>query len=260
VKSELFNFFGLSVHAYGLMLAIAFLVAIFGISRNARRCDLTTDTIIDLATWILIGAVLGARMIYVLTEIRFFMTRPWWEVLMINSGGLAFHGGLLGGFISGLWFAKLKKIHPWELADLVAPFIALGYSIVRLGCFLNGCCYGKVSTLPWATVCSSHDTLLRHPTQIYSMLGSLLIFFVLYQLRNHRQFAGFLFALYIGLYGMMRFVVEIFRESPMVFPWLSIAQSACLGMVVVSFSIIVIAKRSYQPKEASTDAVSELPS
>ena len=259
MKSELFNIFGLSVHAYGLMLSIAFLVGIIGISREARRYNLTTDNIVDLATWILIGAVVGARLVYVLTEIKFFLTRPWWETLMINSGGLAFHGGLLGGFLAGFLFTKLKKIHPWKLADIVAPFIALGYAIVRLGCFLNGCCYGKVSHLPWAVRCSAQDALLRHPTQLYSMLGSLIIFLILYRLRNHQQFAGFLFLLYIGLYGIMRFIVEIFRESPMVFPWLSIAQLVCIFMFLSSFTAIFFIKQHYHSKEATADAVSEFP-
>ncbi len=259
MKSELFNIFGLSVHAYGLMLSIAFLVGIIGISREARRYNLSTDNIVDLATWILIGAVIGARLIYVLTEIKFFLTRPWWEVIMINSGGLAFHGGLLGGFGAGFWFTKLKNIHPWQLSDLVAPFIALGYSIVRLGCFLNGCCYGKVSQLPWAMKCSAHDDLLRQPTQLYSMLGSLIIFAILYRLRKHRQFSGFLFLLYIGLYGVMRFIVEIFRESPMIFSWLSIAQLVCILMFLGSFTAIFIIKQRYQTKEAAADAVSEFP-
>ncbi|HBE79675.1 MAG TPA: prolipoprotein diacylglyceryl transferase [Firmicutes bacterium] len=240
MRPVLFSIFGWPIHSYGLMLAIAFVVAIFGVGRAAKKQDIKFEIIVDFATWVLIGAVVGARLAYVITEYRYFIQVPWWEVLKVNSGGLAFHGGLLGGFLAGYIFIRHKRIFPWKLADIVTPYIALGYSIVRIGCFLNGCCYGKVTTVPWALRCAANDISLRHPTQLYSMLGSLILFVILWRLRNHKRFAGFLFLLYIGLYSIMRFIVEIFRESPMVFPWLSLAQLVCIILGIVAFGLIGI--------------------
>jgi phosphatidylglycerol:prolipoprotein diacylglycerol transferase len=239
------------------MLAIAFLVAIFGVGKMAKKYDISFDSIIDLAVWVIIGAVVGARVAYVVTEYRYFLSVPWWYVLMVSSGGLAFHGGLIGGFLAGFWFVKVKKIYPWKLADLAAPFIALGYSIVRLGCFMNGCCYGKISNAPWALRCAANDTALRHPTQLYSMIGSLIIAVILFRLRNHRHFNGFLFLLYVGLYSIMRFIVEIFRESPMVFPWLSIAQLVCIILGALSFGLIRFFELRERKGRAGIDAASE---
>lgn len=259
MRSVLFEVFGLQVHAYGFMLAIAFLVGIFGVSRAVKKEGIGTDTIIDLGTWILIGAVVGSRLAYVITEYRYFMTAPWWEVFMINSGGLAFHGGLIGGFLAGFGFIKIKKLHPWKLADVVAPYIALGYSLVRLGCFMNGCCYGKIApSLPWAVRCSANDLMLRHPTQLYSALGSFILFLILIKLNNHRQFHGFLFLLYIGLYSILRFIVEIFRESPMVFPWLSLAQLVCIMMGTFAFGMIAFLEWRQHKTRTDVDGASRV--
>jgi phosphatidylglycerol---prolipoprotein diacylglyceryl transferase len=245
MRPVLFYIFGWPIHSYGFMLAIAFLVAIIGVGKAAKKQEISFETIVDLATWVLIGAVIGARIAYVITEYHYFIHAPWWEVFKVNSGGLAFHGGLIGGFLAGFWFVKRKRIFPWKLADIVTPYIALGYSIVRIGCFLNGCCYGKVTTVPWALRCAANDLSLRHPTQLYSMFGSLLLFVILWRIHNHKQFAGFLFLLYIGLYSIMRFIVEIYRESPMVFPWLSLAQLVCIILGPMAFGLIGILEWRY---------------
>ncbi len=238
MRPVLFSIFGLPIYSYGFLLAVAFLVAIIGLGKSGKRYAITYENIIDLATWALIGAIIGARLAYVMTEYRYFLNSPWWEIFRVSSGGLAFHGGLIGGFLAGYGYTRYKKISTWKLADLVAPFIALGYSIVRIGCFLNGCCYGKITNVAWALRCEANDTALRHPTQLYSMLGSFILFLILRRLRNHKQFDGFLFLLYIGLYSMMRFIVEIFRESPMVAPWLSLAQLVCIILGVLAFGLI----------------------
>lgn len=253
----LFKIFGVAVHGYGLMLAIAFLVGIIGISKMAKPYGIKFDTVVDLGIWIIVGAVIGARAAYVITEFRYFLTVPWWNVFMVGSGGLAFHGGLIGGFLAGYWFVSYKKIYPWKLADIAAPIIALGYSIVRIGCFMNGCCYGKVSNVPWALRCAAGDSALRHPTQLYSMLGSFILFLILFRLRNHRHFSGYLFLLYVGLYSVMRFIVEIFRESPMAFPWLSLAQLVCIILATVAFGLIWFFEHRSRTRRTGINEASE---
>ncbi len=257
MRPVLFEVLGWPIHSYGLMLAIAFLIGIYGAGRSAKKIGVSFDTIIDLGMWILIGAIVGSRLAYVVTEYQYYLKYPW-EIILINSGGLAFHGGLLGGFGVGFWYLKRKKIYPWKLADIIAPFIALGYAVVRIGCFLKGCCYGKEATVSWALPCSGNDHLLRHPTQIYSMIGSLLIFLVLWKFRNHKRFPGFLFVLYIGLYSIMRFTVEFFRVAPMVFPWLSLAQLVCIILAVIAFGLIFWIDRRFNQGRRNPDATADL--
>ncbi len=257
MRPVLFELFGWPVHSYGLLLAVAFIVGITGVGRAARRLNIRFDTIVDLGIWVLIGAVAGSRLAYVITEYHYYLRAPL-EIFRIDSGGLAFHGGLIGGFLAGFWFVKRQKIFPWTLADLVAPFIALGYAIVRIGCLLNGCCYGKISALPWAIQCAAGDAALRHPTQLYSMAGSLLLFAILWANRNHRQFPGFLFLLYVGLYSILRFVVEFFRVGPMVGPWLSLAQVVCITLAGLAFGTIYYLQRRFRRKGLGADAITDL--
>ncbi|HEY8464119.1 MAG TPA: prolipoprotein diacylglyceryl transferase [Bacillota bacterium] len=258
MKPVLFEISGFAIHSYGLMLAIAFIIGIIGV-RRASRDTLTVkpDQVVDLGIWVLVGAVLGARIAYIATEYRYFIHFPL-EVFKINSGGLAFHGGLIGGFGAGFWYTKSQQLDTWKLADLAAPFIALGYAIVRVGCLLNGCCYGVQTSLPWALKCAAEDSMLRHPTQIYSMLGSLILFAVLWRLRNHRQFPGFLFFSYVVLYSLMRFMVEFFREGPKIFPWLSLAQAVCVVLALGALLVIWWRRRSYNQRRLTTDAAAEI--
>lgn len=256
MRPILFEVFGWPIYSYGLMLAIAFLIGIYGVGQSSKKYGINMDTIIDLGVWVLIGAIAGSRLAYVITEYQYFIKNPW-EIILINSGGLAFHGGLLGGFAAGFWYLKFKGIYPWKLADLVAPFIALGYGIVRIGCFLKGCCYGKETNVFWALPCSGNDHFLRHPTQLYSMAGSLLLFVVLWKFRDHKRFSGFLFLLYIGLYSIVRFGVEFFRVAPMVLPWLSLAQLVCILLAVVAFGLIIWIDRIYQGRR-NPDAAADL--
>jgi phosphatidylglycerol:prolipoprotein diacylglycerol transferase len=257
MKPVLFEFYGFAVHSYGLMLAVAFIVGIIGVRKTVRTEGIDPDAVVDLGIWILVGAVVGARIAYVITEYRYFVTFPL-EIFKINSGGLAFHGGLIGGFGAGIWYTRRKQLDTWRLADRMAPFIALGYSIVRIGCLLNGCCYGRYTSLPWALRCAASDSALRHPTQLYSMAGSLVLFGILWKLRNHKRFPGFLFVLYIILYSVLRFIVEYFREGPMIFPWLSLAQGVCILMGSIAVIVMGWQLRRFERRRRAKDAGAEL--
>jgi phosphatidylglycerol:prolipoprotein diacylglycerol transferase len=257
MRPVLFEVYGWEIHSYGLMLAVAFIIGIMGARKALRDEGGDPDSIVDLGIWILVGAIIGARLAYVVTEYRYFFTNPW-DIWRINSGGLAFHGGLIGGFLAGIWYTRRRRLETWKIADIVAPFIALGYAIVRMGCLLNGCCYGKPSSVPWALPCAAHDATLRHPTQIYSLLGSLVLFVILYSLRRHRQFSGFLFFLYIALYSVLRFGVEYFREGGKLYPWLSLAQVVCVFLALTALLIIVWRSRCYRLRRVEADAAAEI--
>lgn len=234
----LFTLFGLPIYAYGAALALAFLVAILLAGREAKAKGYNPEIIVDIALALCLGGLLGARLLFVLLDLPYYWRHPW-EILNVRAGGLSFYGGALAGFAAAWWYGRRKKLPNWHLADLCVPYAALGYAIVRIGCFLNGCCYGTPSGVPWALACREGDpSTLRHPTQLYASAGSLIIFFVLRRLKNHRRFPGFLLFLYMGLYGIMRAVVEAFRESQILFAGIRTSQVASLAAAAVAFGII----------------------
>ena len=238
MRSVLFTVLGLPIYAYGTALALAFLVAIVLASRDAAKKGFRPETIIDIALALCIGGIIGARLLYVLLELGYYRHHPL-EILMIRSGGLSFYGGAVAGFGLAWWYGRLKKLDAWMLADICVPYAALGYAIVRIGCFLNGCCYGVPTGVSWALACKAGDPLtLRHPTQLYASAGSFIIFLILFSLRNHRRFKGFLFFLYIGLYAIMRGIVEAFRDDQILFASIRTTQVICIISVVFAFYMI----------------------
>lgn len=240
MRPILFQIGTVPIYSYGTMVAIAFMVGLWMIGRQTQKEGLAPyDKIVDLSLWILVGGIIGARLLFVLLELPTYLARPL-TIFMISEGGLSFYGAVIGGFIGGFVYAKKNTLPVWPLADVIAPWVALGYSIVRIGCLLNGCCYGLPTHLPWAMRCASIDGQLRHPTQIYALLASLMIFFILIALRKRKPFPGFLFWFYIGIYAVTRFVIEIYRESQILaFGWLRTTQVACVLLLFLSGWIII---------------------
>ncbi|MGQ9778814.1 MAG: prolipoprotein diacylglyceryl transferase [Bacillota bacterium] len=259
MRPVLFYLFGLPVFAYGACLAVAFAVAILLAQREAAREGLRPEMIVDLALVVCLGGLLGARLLFVLLEFDYYRTRLW-EILDIRAGGMSFFGAALGGFAAAWFYAKHKGWPRWRLADLCAPYIALGYAIARLGCLLNGCCYGMATHVPWALACRAGDPTLRHPTQLYAALGSLLLFILLYRFRRHRHFPGFLFFLYMALYAVMRGIVETFRDSKTIIGGLRLTHLACLAFVLLAVAEIWRRERRWQREERKGEGGEEVDS
>ncbi|NPV52492.1 MAG: prolipoprotein diacylglyceryl transferase [Firmicutes bacterium] len=237
MRPILFYVHKVPVFSYGFMIAIAFIAGtILGV-REARRRGIEPEKVIDLALCLCISGIIGARLLYILLDLPAYWGEPL-EVLRFKDGGLSFHGGLFAAILAGIWFCKRSGVNPWVMADVAAAPVALGYSIARIGCFLNGCCYGVASNIPWAIACAAGDATRRHPTQLYAALGSLVIFAILMSLRGHRRFPGFLMFLYVGLYSILRFVVEVFRDVPRFAGPLSIAQVASVIVGFAAFACI----------------------
>src|SRR5947209_7911921 len=133
------------------MVALGFLAGLWTASRRSHRDGFTPDQILDLGPWLIVGGILGARSLYVITFWREqFAGKPFWEMFMIQHGGLVFYGGFIGAVLAVVLYARLKKLQLWKVFDVLAPSLALGYSFGRVGCLLNGCCYGRACSLPWA--------------------------------------------------------------------------------------------------------------
>jgi len=239
VRPILFQIWRIPVFSYGFLLACAFVVGtILGV-REARRRGIDPDKVIDLALYVCIAGIIGSRVLFVLLDIPTYFQDPI-KIINLRDGGLSFQGGLASAVLVGIWFCRREKINPWVMADVAAPLIPLGYALARVGCLLNGCCYGLPTDLPWALAARAGDETLRHPTQLYAAVLSLVIFAILFRLRNHKKFAGYLMFLYVGLYSISRFIVEIFRDVPRMIGPLSIAQLASILLAFGAFACIAI--------------------
>lgn len=185
-----------------------------------------------------IAGVIGARILYIILEWENFMIYPEY-IFLFRFAGLSFLGGLLGAFIGALLWCRWRKENFLKLTDLFAVYWALGYGIVRIGCFFGGCCYGKVTDLPWAVTMVRVDDLPRHPVQLYAALLAFTGMLVLLLLRRVRPFYGFITFSSFALYGMLRFTTEFFREGEAFWMGLTDAQLASIALFAVSTATII---------------------
>lgn len=234
MRPVLFEFGGFSIYSYGFMLAIAFLVGTLLARSEAGRKSVDPDIVFDLVLASAVGGIIGARLFFVIGHYQEFLKKPL-LALAVWRPGLVFYGGLLGGVIAVLILVRIKHLFVWDIADILTPSLALGYAIARIGCFLNGCCYGSPCDLPWAV---NFFDVPRHPTQIYSFIYSLVIFGILWSLRKKISKTGVLFWLYLGMYSIARFSIEFFRTSQRVILGLSAAQIISVLIFMISATVV----------------------
>ena len=171
------------VRWYGVMMALGFFCGLWTATRRARLANVHADIIADVTLWLMIGSIIGARFVYVTTYWQqMFANQPFREVFMVQHGGLVYYGGLIGAALTGFGYLLWKKQPVWKIADILAPSIALGSVFGRIGCLMNGCCYGYKCELPWAIhFPADHETAgaAVHPTQIYDALLNLVLYLAL---------------------------------------------------------------------------------
>lgn len=234
MKPILWSLGPLSVYAWGTMLSLAVILGVIGARRLAVRAGIEPDRILDLAIWLVIAGLLGARLFYVFFyDPEYFAAHPL-AVFNPTQAGLVFYGGLIAGIAAGGWYVYRHKLSFWNLADVITPFLALGYGVVRVGCYLNGCCYGKPTEVPWGVVFPGLLEVSRHPTQLYSSGLALLIFAVTLWLFYRRRFTGQVFLIYLMLYAVSRSLVEVFRENLLVWGPITIAQLVSIGLFLAA--------------------------
>ena len=205
----------LTVHWYGILVALGFLFGLWTASRRALRDKISPEAVYDAGVWLLVGAIVGARTLYVISYWREdFAGRPLTEIFKVQQGGLVFYGGLIGASLAFIAFVRRRKLALWPFADTLAPSIALGNALGRLGCLMTGCCYGRACDLPWAVRFpadhATHSTPV-HPVQLYDSLLNFALYFALAWLHRRRQFPGQVFAAYLMSYAVLRSFVESFR-------------------------------------------------
>lgn len=243
MKSTLFTVFGLPIRAYGLMMVIGFGLGIWRAIRVSRkRYGIDSERVYDIALVCLLSGVIGARIIYILLNPG---TESWHEFFAVWEGGLSFHGGLAGAMLCGWVYTRLARLNYWTVADLVAPSVAIGYALTRIGCFLNGCCYGAPTTLPWGVRFLENGVLTppSHPTQLYATAANLLIFWLLTRLERWGRKPGFVFVTYLGLYSIYRFLIEYLRDGYSAEPWalgMTEAQAVSLAVIILSAALVLV--------------------
>jgi len=185
-----------TIYSYGLMLAVSFIVSSVLASLQAKRINISPDIIFNLTFIAFISGIVGARSFYIIENLGYYIKRPL-EIIMLQHGGLSWFGGLILGIFAGIIYLKSKNLPLYKILDLVIPFVALAQAIGRVGCFLNGCCFGK--------------TLI--PIQIYSSLILICIFIVLRLLQDRPHKDGQIFFIYLILYSVKRFFIEFWRAD-----------------------------------------------
>ena len=233
------------VYSYGVMLAAAILVGIFYAIRRAPRYQVSADAVVEVSALCIIGGVIGARLLYVLINWEYYRGNLA-RIFLVREGGLTFYGGIAGALLLVIPYVHYKKYSLPVFFDLFSPPIALGYAIARVGCFLNGCCYGRVCPFTAFPLAVKFPYLsgFRYPTQLYSAGYSLIILFTLLHLEKNKAFTGELFLDYLWLYGIARFLIEYLRDEPFsVGGIFTLGQVACLSIVAFSLILREVIKR-----------------
>jgi len=204
-----------AVRWYGVMYLAGFAssYALVAYQTKKKAPGLSKDFLDSLYTFIVLGLVIGARLGYVLFYNPSFYIRNPLDIFALWEGGMSFHGGLIGSVLAGIWRCKRSAKDPWQVADLVIATVPVGLGFGRLGNFINGELYGRVTDVPWAMVFPAGGPFPRHPSELYEFfLEGVVLFTILWMLKDRIRTAGVLTSLFVTLYGVFRFTVEFFRE------------------------------------------------
>lgn len=247
----LFHYGYITLHTYGLLVATGFLAGIYVARHFARQFGLDAERIFNLAVYLALGAIVGAKVFLILQDWRYVMRDPGYVVSLgfLQSAGI-FYGGVIGALLVMTLYVRRQKLGWLAVGDAVAPGVAIGHGIGRLGCFSAGCCWGKPTHLPWAV--TFHNAYANastgvplgtplQPTQIYEAAAEAVIFFLLWRMAQRRAFVGQLTAFYLLAYGVVRFLVDFVRayepQAMLFHGLLTDAQLTSLFMVALAIGI-----------------------
>jgi phosphatidylglycerol---prolipoprotein diacylglyceryl transferase len=246
IDPVIFRIGPIEVRWYGFMYLMGFIAGYFVIRSELRRKDgpVPPEAAGDLLFYLIVGLLIGARVGYALFyNLETYLAAPW-EVFAVWHGGMSFHGGLIGMVIAGWIFARSHKAPFLELADIGALAAPIGLMLGRLGNFINGELFGRVTTLPWGIVFPHGGPLPRHPSQLYeAFLEGAVLFTILWCLRTRTRHHGDLLAIFLVCYGIFRFIAEFAREPDpqlgFIFLGLTMGQVLCLAMIVAGMALAV---------------------
>jgi len=226
------DFFGvlsepLSLHTYGLMIALGFLAAMHLTRREAEREGEDGELIVDLSFYVLLFGLLGGRLLFIITKAGYYAQQPL-EIFKIWRGGLVWYGGFIVAVAFLVWFCRKHQLSLFKICDIIIPNMAFAHAVGRLGCLAAGCCFGSPTDHAWGIVFPvdsmvhqaqvadgligyGDPSLPVHATQLYEALAEFVLFAGLVMYRRHKRFHGHLFLLWIAVYPVMRGIIEVFR-------------------------------------------------
>ncbi len=238
-----------TVYTYGVLLAAAYLIGLQLALVRARRRGLDPVRVLDLGVYVIIAALVGAKLLLLVTDFDLYRSRPAELWLLVRAGGV-FYGGLVGAILVAFWYIHRHGLPLWTTCDMFAPGIALGHVIGRMGCVMAGCCWGRPTALPWGITFTDPFAAANvgtplgvalHPTQLYEAGTELIILLLLLAAeRKGRPFPGRTFWGYLLLYAISRFAIEFFRDDPrgFVFGW---STSQFVSLILGPLSLVMLA-------------------
>lgn len=234
-----FNLFGVEVYWYGILIVTGMILAVALGARELKRKGEDSETMYDLALWVLPAAIIGARLYYVIFEFNRFESV--WDMINVRDGGLAIHGGIILGTIVAFFFAKKRNIKFITLADIVTIFLPLAQAIGRWGNFINNEAFGATTDVPWALII---DGQKYHPTFFYESVGNMIIFLSLWFIyRKKNPNAGTTTSLYLIGYGIIRFFIEGLRTDSLWFGPIRVAQLMSVVFILGGLALFLLAKK-----------------
>lgn len=264
---DLVSFGPLTVHWYGVMMALGFLAGLFNWTLLGRPIGRDFKFCSDLLFWIMVAGILGARTAYILSDLPYFLANPS-RIIRIDEGGLVYFGGFLGSWLALYLFARSRRMPFFELADLVVTSLPLAHAFGRVGCFMNGCCHGMATRCPMGVAYPErsmawHQQLMAgllqpeanhslpvHPVQLYESAFNLLLFGLLLLVWRARRRAGMVGVVYLLVYPVGRFAIEFLRGDHRIrWAGLSIAQWVSIGLFGVGLGLWWVLRRAASRKQ-----------
>lgn len=238
------NFGRITIYSYGFFISLAIIVSFFIANRRIKKLGLTTDDLLDLLLYLLIGCIIGAKLLFILTNnFMYYLNNPL-EIFLSGGTGFSFFGIIPAGILISWWYARKKKINFWALLDVLALSVMIGYAIGRIGCFLNGCCFG-LPVNPFLP--SSHvgcvfphvDSYARYPTQLFIFAGALISYLILRWIDRIKKFYGATFSSFFILYAIVTLVVDFYRDMHRYAP-LNLTMSQYLSILLIPIGIVLL--------------------
>ncbi len=249
----------LKVRWYGLMYVLGFAASYFLVLRQLRQRgeEAMKPVIENLNFTLILSLILGGRLGYVLIyNLPYYLDHPA-EIAATWQGGMSFHGALTGVILGGVWFCKKNKLDFWAMADLYVVTVPIGLGLGRIGNFINGELFGRVSDVPWAMVFPGGGPLPRHPSQLYEfLLEGVLLFLILWRFKEKKFPPGSMLGLFLICYGVLRSVAELFRQPDaqigFLFGGLTMGQILSLTMIAAGALIFHWRRRAPAPTSTRT--------
>jgi phosphatidylglycerol:prolipoprotein diacylglycerol transferase len=233
----LFEIGPITVYTFGVSIAVGVLAAYYLADREAKRAGLDVDKVSTLFLILLVAGILGARIFYILFYNPAYYSQHLVEIIKINEGGLSIHGGIIGAILAGWWYSRKVDLSFWSVADLLAPAAIMAQGIARVGCDV----YGKAMAVIWPWGVQLQGQVV-HPVQIYETLLDLALFIFLWGQRDRKKYSGQIFIYYLGFYALIRFILEFFRNNPVILA--SFTPAHITSVILMLFAIGLAVWRS----------------